>query len=164
MVSIEQLGNIGDAIGGIAVLLSLWYLAREVRANTNSMKATAAKDVTRDWADFNQDMSQHPDRVSINDAFDPSFDAANWTRDEAVAFKYHVRGVLQRFQAEYALAEAGILDAEVWEQHRIYCRAMINIPVFAEWWKTEREQPMFPAAFIEEIESAPMSETPVHGH
>jgi hypothetical protein len=80
--------------------------------------------------------------------------------DESAAFHYHLRGVLQRFQAEHALAEAGILEPDVWAKHSSYCRSMLTYPATEDWWKEERLQPMYPDSFVEAIESAPLSETP----
>ena len=160
MAVLEQLGNLGDAVAGIAVLVSIIFLAKEVRANTNTMRAAAIRDVAKDWAELQQDMSQHPNRAVIISCMDPSFDISILSPDESAAFHYHMRGVLQRFQAEHALAEAGILESEVWEKHRGYCRSMLSYPATEKWWQNERLQPMYPDSFIEAIESAPLSEMP----
>lgn len=157
---LEQLGNLGDAVAGIAVLVSIIFLATEVRANTNTMKAAAIRDVANNWAELNQNMSQHSDRALIASCMDSDFELSSLNPDERAALNYHLRGVLQRFQAEHALAEAGILDPGVWEQHSSYCRGMLSYPVTEEWWKKERLQPMYPQGFIKAIESAPLSDVP----
>ena len=38
----ETLGNLGDFIGGIAVVATLVYLALQIRQNTNSVKGVGA--------------------------------------------------------------------------------------------------------------------------
>ena len=39
---LEHLGNIGDFLGGIGVVVTLIYLASQIRQNTNTVRATGA--------------------------------------------------------------------------------------------------------------------------
>ena len=39
-MSFEALGNLGDYVGGIAVILSLAYLALQIRQNTRMLRAS----------------------------------------------------------------------------------------------------------------------------
>ena len=42
---IESLGNIGDFVGGIGVIVTLVYLASQIRQNSRSVKAASAQAV-----------------------------------------------------------------------------------------------------------------------
>lgn len=41
-MTLESFANIGEALGGITVLISLIYLVLEVRRNTKSVRASSA--------------------------------------------------------------------------------------------------------------------------
>lgn len=46
----ESLGNIGDFIGGIGVIITLIYLAYQIRQNTNSIRVSSFHAAQRDVA------------------------------------------------------------------------------------------------------------------
>ncbi len=61
--------------------------------------------------------------------------------------------IIERFEAEYSLHEAGIVKSEVWEKHRVYCNSFICLPAVSTWWESEKEQPICSDSFIKEISS-----------
>ncbi len=44
---LEALGNIGDFLGGIGVVVTLLYLAAQIRQNTRMMRGTARQQLTQ---------------------------------------------------------------------------------------------------------------------
>ena len=44
-MTFEAFGNVGDFIGGIGVVITLAYLALQIRQNSNSVKAASAQAV-----------------------------------------------------------------------------------------------------------------------
>jgi hypothetical protein len=72
-----------------------------------------------------------------------------------------MRGLLQRAEAQYALYANGVLDAEVWRLRRGYLRSLFSNSLVSEFWRVEKANSMFTAAFIAEIESAEAQEGPV---
>lgn len=76
---IETLGNLGDFIGGIAVIGSLIYLAIQIRSNTKSNQAQALSQ----WATFSSFTIDHMIRdrefVELLQRFLSSDD---WTQDD----------------------------------------------------------------------------------
>jgi uncharacterized protein YoxC len=45
-MTVEQLGNIGEFVAAIATVITLIYLAFQLRQNTRALKATAFQNVT----------------------------------------------------------------------------------------------------------------------
>ncbi len=60
---------------------------------------------------------------------------------------------MQRVEAQFALYQNGILDAEVWQLRKTYIKGMLVYPIFAEIWSLEVKNAMFTKAFITEINS-----------
>jgi hypothetical protein len=150
----DAIGSIAEMLGAAGVIVSLVYLSFQIRTNTQTVKAAATKDMLTDWAEFNYDLSKHPDRGEIDRMWklDSSWDA--FDEDMRTPLGWVCRSVVQRFEAEYSLHEAGILKPEVWEKHRVYCASFISLPAVSTWWEQEKEQPMYSDSFIQEISSA----------
>jgi hypothetical protein len=85
--------------------------------------------------------------------FDPNANTSDLTEEEKhVAFFFH-RAILLRFESELFQFRAGLLEPETWKNHRVFCSNFIRLPIIAEWWRTERNQPIYTRAFVECIEA-----------
>ena len=51
---LEALGNLGDFIGGIAVVVTLLYLALQVRHNTRAMQTASRQAIVSGFRDYNR--------------------------------------------------------------------------------------------------------------
>ena len=150
----DAIGSLAEMLGAAGVIASLVYLSFQIRTNTKTVKAAATKDMLTDWAEFNYDLSKHPDRGEIDRMWklDSSWDA--FGEDLQITLGLVCRSVVQRFEAEYSLHEAGILKPEVWEKHRVYCASFISLPAVSTWWDQEKKQPMCSDSFIQEMSNA----------
>ena len=160
-MNIMELGAIGELIGGIAVIGSLIYVGLEVRSNTRTQKASSGTSTLHNWAEFNLRMSENPDIVAlIPRIFDPNENLADFDAPTAVRAALVSRSLMQKFEAEYYQFQAGLLNAELWGQHRSWCHGYLKLPVVSAWWATELEQPLYTTAFLRDIATAPDT-TPV---
>lgn len=60
-MSIDDLGSIGEFLGSIAVLISLVYLAVQIRSSTEASRTSTYQSVVSDFGSLNQIMSSTPD-------------------------------------------------------------------------------------------------------
>ena len=165
----QILGNVGEFVGAIAVVLTLGYLAVQVRhakeateINTQTIRANASKEVYLAWSDFNFELSRHPERVLIDRVFkaDTQFSELNDAEQATVGFFF--RSVVERFASEHALFDAGILTSDVYGELSRYCAGFVSAPALADLWSVEREQPIYPQKFLDHIGSITATE-PVTG-
>ena len=56
-MNLDQLALLGEAIGGLAVVLTLLYLAFETRRNNAILVASATSDAYLKWTEFNDHIS-----------------------------------------------------------------------------------------------------------
>ena len=63
---IELLGNLGDFIGGIAVVVTLGYLAAQIRSQTIANRRSTFQDLLNHQADLNIAWMTNPE---LGDAF-----------------------------------------------------------------------------------------------
>ena len=150
------MGSIGETISGIAVVISLVYLSFQIRDNTKTMRASSKKDVFMWWSEWCREMSCHPHAVLHNKSIDPSTSWTDYSFEEQTIIGFLNRAVVARFESEYALYESGMLEPEIWEEHRSFCHSLLQAPTWAEWWKSEMEQSILTKGFVENINSSPV--------
>ena len=165
----QILGNVGEFVGAIAVVVTLTYLAVQVRhnkeatdTNTRMIRANSAKEVYVGWSEFCLELSSHPDRVLFDKLFKPDTDYSQLNHEEQVTVGYYARAVVERFASEHALYEGGILASDVYGELSRFCAGFIAAPGIADWWKAEQEQPIYSRQFVAHIRSISVTE-PVTG-
>jgi hypothetical protein len=106
-MSWDAISGVAEIIGAIAVVVSLLYLAWEVRANTRVMRANSSRDAQLQWAIVNEAICQSPDRMVIAKAFNPSATVSDLSEEEQHIIFFFARAVLQRFESELFQYRAG---------------------------------------------------------
>jgi hypothetical protein len=150
----DAIGSIAELLGAAGVIVSLLYLSYQIKTNTKTVKAESSNSTLTGWSDFNFELSKHPNSVEIDRMWRPDSCWEDFSHEHQVILGFVCRSVVERFDAEFALYEAGILKHEVWEKHRVYCSSFVRLPTVATWWASEKEQPICSDSFIKEIDSA----------
>lgn len=153
-MALDTLVAYSEVIGAISIVVSVVYLAYEVRSNTKVLKANAGRDAQREWAIVNENLYQFPDRMVIAKTFDTDSRLADLTEEEKQISFFFARSMVQRFEAEMFQYQAGLLDTEIWEAHRRWCAGFLSLPVFEAWWKSERLQSIYTQSFLDSVETS----------
>ena len=147
----DAIGAIGEIVGAAAVVVSIAYLAVQIRSNTRAMKASASFDATHSWAEFNQDVA-----VSASEEFwtlalranDPTEPSANFSDIEKAKLGILNRALYQKLEGQYYLYKHGYLDAGLWNKRRQWARSQIELPFYREWWELEVSQAIYADEFV----------------
>ena len=62
----EAIGAIGEFVGALAVVLTLGYLALQVRQNTTGMRVAAKLEITKQFADYTDLLLLNPELLKLN--------------------------------------------------------------------------------------------------
>jgi hypothetical protein len=109
---LETLGNLGDFIGGIAVVITLIYLVMQVRQNTNATRLATLQGIMGMAQQLNAGISRdHIPRVLAKLRRGEPLDD-----EEIVAYRFHLQGALTNqwqvfYQHRHGLVEDEILAA-----------------------------------------------------
>lgn len=131
------MGNIGEAVGAVAVVVSLVYLVVQIRQNTRSIRAATYPSIVSAAADCNQTISRDKAlaRIMRLGSDDPSaLDA-----DEQVQFSFLCMQLFDIFENLYLQHVHGDLDDEYWVPRRKSFLALFRSPGFAERWAVHRD-------------------------
>jgi hypothetical protein len=152
-VNLEALGSIGDFVGGIGVVITLIYLALQIRQNTRQVeqsmqvsRAQALRDTyTPVW--------------TLAAARDPEL-AAFYARgmaqpevlssEEQIRFFFLMGTVLGEIEKNHLTYAQGLLTDERWESGLRQLRWYINQPGGAYYW--QRFRSMHTRAFADVVE------------
>ncbi len=132
-MSLEDLGNLGEALGGLAVIVTLVYLAIQIRQNAN---------VTRAQMHQQHLLSLENDLLALGRDAQASHvwntGLRNWddlTREEQGQFGIMMAGLFTGFESNYNQHRAGLLDEYSWSGYRTRLRWYVARKGMRSWWK-----------------------------
>ena len=154
-MSIQDWGAIGEILGGIAVVISLVYLAVQLRMNTKILKANAAWDSEIAFSNANLAIARDPlFALLMNKASRVDLKPEDFTETETAQLYFIVRAALQIAQAQWWLWRSGNLPDELWDYRRRWARLFVDAPVLNPIWQAELEQHIFSEDFVQDILTA----------
>ncbi len=131
-MDIMELGAVGELIGGLAVIVTLAYLAVQIRQNTSALRANAAQgfadsingavllaagggEPTRAWRLASEDPA------SLND-------------DERVCADFMCIAAFQAYDGALLQAKLGSLDEDTRDMIYRRIRAWFELDYYRDWW------------------------------
>jgi hypothetical protein len=155
-MNIETLGNLGDFIGGLAVIVSVLYLAIQIRQNSRLLKATALSAVTDSYLSFNILLGGDPKASRVFQVGLEDF--SSLSEEEQRQFLNLLRLAFASYQHVHQQYERGLLDDQTWEQFRNFATSLLVLPHIGAWWKERKA--VFTPKFVEALDTAPMAKRP----
>ncbi len=128
-MDLTQLANLGEFIGGVAVLVTLIYLAVQVRQNTQTLRRSNARqtslqnsDALRGWADSSELLVGGFHRL-------PDMTPAERLRFNLIWIIW-MQGTGQTFEDE----RNGVQDPGFSRPYRLFLRGLLATPEGRDWW------------------------------
>ena len=154
-MTLDDVGSIGEMISAIAVVVSLVYLAIQLRQNTKTIRSNAAWDSEVTYGLGNGELSRDPaSALLFSRAMQPDARLSDFNETERAQIYFFVRGVLQYAQAQWWLWQDGNLPDELWAFRSRWARNFIEAPLINEIWRAELEQHIFSTRFAQDIQNA----------
>ncbi len=150
-MTLEDIANIGELIGGIGVLVSLIYLSIQVRQNTLAQRAESRLAATRSWTEWYVLGAQDPEIVRImSDGFLNPYELSSADRGR---FLWIFGTIASKIEEMYSQHKAGLIEDSLWNKYRGVLATQLNNPVAKEWWDSQAAP--LSDDFRESIESTP---------
>jgi hypothetical protein len=112
-VNWEAVGAVGEVLGAFAVVLTLVYLAVQIRQNTSSTRASTYSDTTDGWHNYMQSQSVTDIDLMISLATNPS----KLTLAEFYRCYYLCRVMFRRMEHDYFQFSVGTFEPETWNAY-----------------------------------------------
>jgi hypothetical protein len=154
-VSWEAVSAIGQVVGAAGMIVSILYLAQQIRANTRATKASASFEATHSWALLNETLASHTDEmVSWQLKVGTATGTSDFSDIEWIRLTLVWRAVVQRLEGQYYLQRYGLLEPDLWRKRSGIVRGFIDLPVGRIWWERERSLATFTDEFVAAIEAS----------
>lgn len=150
-MNFESLGNIGDFVGGIGVIVTLAYLALQIRQNTAATKADSYQSVIALASEWSRDLSLDAEICDVLDR--GARDLGSLDHIERIRFTLAMSSHFRNMENLHHKFLSGNVDASVWNGWANRTLAFMDAPGTRAWW--ELNASAFSADFRGFILSAP---------
>ena len=126
----EAISAVSEIVGAVAVVISLIYVAAQIRQNTKMMRATAKQGLTEASQNLIYtaiDKSEEWVKLTTGD------DAS--TREEDARMSLLVRAMLRGFESQCYQYESGLLEDDEWRALRAAIKDLCSLPGFNKYWQ-----------------------------
>jgi len=137
-MTLEQLGNLGEFIGAIGVVVSFVFLAIQVRHNTQAIRDSAERDSAEHTAVFLAPIIENREvarfcRLGLGDWY--SLD-----EDDRMRFSMHLFGFFFFYQHLYSRISRKQVDLDYWLSQKNVILWYLQQPGVQHWWPKARSR------------------------
>ena len=129
---IETLGNLGDFLGGVGVIVTLIYLAYQIRQNTKSIRISAFQAAQRDVAQFMDSLATDPELVRI--FFEGGRSFPELDQNDRQRYAALMVSLCKRLETIVHEVNAGHIEPNQCEGIIEHCRVTLEQPGAKQWW------------------------------
>lgn len=148
-MTLQELGSIGELVAAIATVVTLGYLALQIRQNTQSARISAELDISQEQTNWFARMNAQPELLRLWDR--AAEDSTALSPDDKRQFLWVIAELFVLYEGHYLTYQKGYISEDVWHSRMDVLRALLTNPLVEEWW-TLRVGPMS-AGFYDYIES-----------
>ena len=136
-MTLEDLGNAGEFLGAIAVLVSLVYLALQIRHNTMTVRAGTSAAISESLARSTEVLGVDPQAARVyilGLAGDSSL-----SFEENLQFNFLFRTYMRRVENAYYQQLRGFVDTDHWQTTERTLSQMLKMPGGKRNWEESRD-------------------------
>src|SRR5262252_1427167 len=132
----DMISAIGQMLGAVGVIISLVYLAAQIRNQSKESRHAAMNVLTTSWSDLNRTLVEDPELAGLWLRAMRSFDELDG------ASKLRVGAHLGRFMRFADSLYLGVLDGQLderlWRGYERTVADTVAYPGFQTWWATRK--------------------------
>ena len=140
MWSLEDLGNVGEVVGGLAVVISVLYLAVQIRQSSRIARFDAHRSLSVSMSSIIGDVARNPELYRVWKAVIDEPETASY--DDRERFGMLLYQVFTTFSDAYRFAD---IDNDLATRYEIYIDQYLKMPAVQSWWS--RQGNNFPERF-----------------
>lgn len=133
-MTIQELGAIGELVGGVAVVVTLLYLAFEIRQTARAIRSSSFHGVTDSFNEINNLLARDESLARIFRIGMEDLDSL--TEDEKVRFGFMYMSPFRVFETIYFQKESGTVDPRLWEAEKRSMQFLLSGAGSRAWWRS----------------------------
>ena len=131
-MTLSELGNIGEFVGAVAVVVSLVYLAIQIRQNTQTVRATAYHNISAQWANHLQSIADNAELSSLY--FRGLADSRSLDAQESVRFSLLMASQFGLLEDVFHQHILGTIEDDWFKSRRRAISLVLSSPGGRSWW------------------------------
>jgi hypothetical protein len=144
-MDLDSLGNIGEFVGAIGVVVSVVYLAIQIRQNTKSLVAQTAQTIMSQAVSTSMDTAANEGLIGILVKLRDGHPLGPF---EVMQYSIWMEAVITNYSQIFYEHEHGNIDEDLYLSARRRLAKILSEPGAADWWQDWRGD------FTEEFQSA----------
>lgn len=144
----DAIGAIGEILAAIAVVITLVYLSRQIRQNSQAVQIAALRDTTQQWHKWSEVLASSPELADIVARGNQSY--SELSASEAMRYGAYVQMFFDTAESYQSLVKEHQIDKDLDVLESIVARRMRE-PGFSEWWSENHAD--YAAGFVDWINS-----------
>ena len=145
----EAIGAVGEVMGAIAVVVSLLYVAVQIRQNTKIVAANTIQAVSTASSDITMRLAESSE---LSELLTKMFsEPENLTPKESMRMELILRAAFRNYENYYYQHKRGYLEDDMWTGYRHTMLTQVAGPFGEAWWKTH--QVAFGKSFVDFVNS-----------
>ena len=155
-MTVQELGSIGEFVAAIVVVVTLIFLTRQTKQNTQAVKNSTALSGLQFWTGYTVPLAQDSELTDLYVRGMQSFTALR--PDEKVRFDLLALTFSKAAETFFRLNRGGSLDPSEWESWERSIVDLFGRPGFREWWPERKQR--YSDDFQEWVASIPPTSVP----
>jgi hypothetical protein len=135
-VTLQDLGNLGEFVGAIGVVVSLVYLARQLSHNTASVRAASFNSMVQNSISLLEHSFRDSEFAAFLDRAEA--DPKRLTPAERVRWDAYMTAVYRHFGNLVYASRVGTLDRQMWDSYRSTLKEHLHNVHWAAWYDAHR--------------------------
>jgi hypothetical protein len=134
----EAIGAIGELLGAAGVIITLIYLAIQIRQNTASQKHESISESQGQFSQLHQSLAKDPELAKLwMDGLDDYLSLSTYDR---VRFSFLQGEFINLLMARKAAVDQRLVSSEDYEYWGRWVGSLINTPGGIQQWETQQSQ------------------------
>lgn len=150
MPTLQALGNLGEFIGAVGVVISLVYLAQQMSQNTTSVRAASFNSMVQN----SLRLLEHAFRDSEFAAFLARAEGNPYalSEEEKVRWDAYMTAAFRHFGNLVYQYRVGAIDRQMWESYARTLKQHLRTPSWGEWYRANAH--LFSTSLTEQVEAS----------
>ena len=136
-MTLDDLGNLGEFVGAVAVVASLLYLAAQIRQNSRLLRASAIQSAATITAGSLSTIARDSNAARVLARGMADFDSL--AGEDAVQCSAVLFLIFNEVQNSFRMHREGLIPEERWQSASAVAAFYLRTPGVRGWWKVGRE-------------------------
>jgi hypothetical protein len=132
----EMISAVGQMLRAVGVIISIIYLAAQIRNQNKESQRAAMNVLTTHWSDLNRSLVENPHLTALWLRALQSFEELDGA--SKLRFSAHLGRFLRMADSLYLSVLDGTLDRRLWRGYERTLADTVAYPGFETWWATRK--------------------------